>query len=209
MTRAKLLSVTTGAKIPASVRPLAQDLDDEALVEGLVSADPHARAACYDRYAPRIERVLYRTLGRDDEIEDALQETFEVAFRDAGKIRDPARLGAWLRSVAIFVARGMLRKRRRRWLRFLDPINLPEAAVEGTQRATHDWGVVHRILEKMPEEERIALVLRRLERLEVAEIAEAMDLSVSTVKRRIQNAQVRFNELVAQEPNLAHRLEQR
>ena len=51
---------------------------------------------------------------------------------------------------------------------------------------------VYGLLEKLPVEERIALVLRRVERLEIPEIAEQMGLSVSTVKRRLNAAEERL-----------------
>jgi RNA polymerase sigma-70 factor (ECF subfamily) len=51
---------------------------------------------------------------------------------------------------------------------------------------------VYALLEKLPVEERIALVLRRVERLEVPEIAKYMGLSVSTVKRRLNAAEAQL-----------------
>ena len=52
---------------------------------------------------------------------------------------------------------------------------------------------VYALLESLPIEERIALVLRRVERLEIPEIAEQMSLSVSTVKRRLNAAEARLS----------------
>jgi RNA polymerase sigma-70 factor (ECF subfamily) len=51
---------------------------------------------------------------------------------------------------------------------------------------------VYGLLGALPVEERVALVLRRVERLEVPEIAAQMQLSVSTVKRRLQAAEARL-----------------
>ena len=51
---------------------------------------------------------------------------------------------------------------------------------------------VYAVLETLPVEERIALVLRRVERLEIPEIAEQMGLSLSTVKRRLSAAEARL-----------------
>ena len=51
---------------------------------------------------------------------------------------------------------------------------------------------VYALLETLPVEERIALVLRRVERLEIPEIAEQMRLSISTVKRRLNAAETRL-----------------
>ncbi|HEV8246414.1 MAG TPA: sigma-70 region 4 domain-containing protein, partial [Polyangiaceae bacterium] len=51
---------------------------------------------------------------------------------------------------------------------------------------------VYSLLENLPAEERIALVLRRVESMEIAQIAEYMGLSISTVKRRLASAEGRL-----------------
>lgn len=55
---------------------------------------------------------------------------------------------------------------------------------------------IYGLLEKLSVEERIALVLRRVERLEIPEIAEHMGLSSSTVKRRLNAAEARLESAV-------------
>ena len=54
---------------------------------------------------------------------------------------------------------------------------------------------VYAILAGLPPEERVALVLRRVEGMELKEVAEAMDLSLATVKRRLVAAEARLSEL--------------
>lgn len=189
----------------AAVRPLPFVGDDAELALGLARLDQRARAACYDRFGAFVERRLIRTLGRDDEIADALQETFEIAFRDAHRITEPRKLRSWLGSIAVFVARGMLRKRRRRWLRFFDPAELPEQAIESDAAAGVEARAVVRVLDRMPDEERLALTLRKLEEMELTEVAEAMGISLATVKRRLRSAEERFAGLLAEEPALVER----
>jgi RNA polymerase sigma factor (sigma-70 family) len=52
---------------------------------------------------------------------------------------------------------------------------------------------VYGLIERLNPEERIALVLRRVERLEIPEIAEQMGISTSTVKRRLNAAEARLD----------------
>lgn len=60
-----------------------------------------------------------------------------------------------------------------------------------------------RVLDRMPDEERLALTLRRLVEMELTEVAAAMDVSLATVKRRLQEAERSFRSLAASEPVLA------
>jgi RNA polymerase sigma-70 factor, ECF subfamily len=177
----------------APVQPLPFQGGDAELVVGLVQGDARARAATFDRFAPYVERLLVRTLGRDDEVEDALQETFEVAFRDAHRLRSPDRLQSWLASIAVFVARGMLRKRKRRWLRFFDPVSLPETIALTDVEVTLELKHALAAIDALPHEERIAFTLRRLEGMELTEVAEAMGISLATVKRRLTSAEQLFD----------------
>lgn len=190
----------------ATVRPLPFQGDDAELTRALARQDRRARAALYERYAGYVEQLLVRTLGRDREVADALQTTFEIAFRDAHKIEDPRRLRAWLASTTVFVARGLLRKRKSHWLRFFAPEDVPELAWELDPVAAETARAVLRVLDRMPDEERLALTLRRVEEMDLKEVADALGVSLATVKRRLQSAEARFRMLAASEPALCARV---
>jgi RNA polymerase sigma-70 factor (ECF subfamily) len=67
---------------------------------------------------------------------------------------------------------------------FAQMTSSPEAAIELRR--------VHSALDAMDSEERIALVLRRVEGLELSEVAAQMGLSLATVKRRIASAETKL-----------------
>ncbi|MCA9620152.1 MAG: sigma-70 family RNA polymerase sigma factor, partial [Myxococcales bacterium] len=115
------------------IRPRAFQREVERLdaLSGLVAAAregvPEARRALFDRFADDVERLLYRVLGRDPDIADALQDVFLQVFRNLGRLRDPEALPAWLRAITVATAKKRIRARaRRRWLRFLPQEELPE-----------------------------------------------------------------------------------
>src|SRR5690349_7015599 len=90
------LSVVRAAHSEAEAREA-----DAELATRLAAGDRAALEAVYARYAPELLGVLVRLLARTGEAEDALQETFVVAFRKAGQLRDKASLRGWLFRVAI------------------------------------------------------------------------------------------------------------
>ena len=190
-----------GAKV---VRPTAFQRSDEALVEAIVAGDVRARQELYDRYAPHLQRVLVRCLGAQREIADATQDVFEQAFRSLSKLRDPTRLKAWLTRVAVYVARGRIRRARRgRWLRFFPPEQLPERqAPATTQEAADALEDTYRILQSFGADERIAFALRFIEGMELKEVADAAGCSLATIKRRLRRAEDAFVAAAKDTPSL-------
>lgn len=201
-------SLSADRRLGAEVRHLSYSGDDESLAASLLSGHPGAPAALFDRYGAHVQRTLASVLGIDDELPDLLHEVFARAFAEISKLEDPARLKAWLTSIAVFTARGCIRQRRRRsWLKFWAPENLPElpenpAPLEAREavRATYD------ILERLPERERIAFALRYISGQELTEVALACDVSLATIKRRLRRAKTRFLAMASHDPALVDRL---
>ena len=102
--------------------PLTFVGNDHALLQALRAGHPGAAAAFYDQHAAHVSRTLRSALGADDEIPDLLQEVFIRAIDGIGKVREIDRIGSWLTTIAIFVAREQIRRRTRRsWLRTFSP----------------------------------------------------------------------------------------
>ena len=181
---------------------------DEALVRALRSGHPGAPTELFDRYSADVQRVLAAVIGMDDELPDLLHEVFARALADIGKLDDPERLKPWLTSIAVFTARGCIRKRRRgRWLRFWAPETLPEVPTgEAPLEAREALAAIYRVLSKLPAQDRIAFSLRFVAGLELTEVAAACRVSLSSIKRRLARAEQRFLELAQRDPVLSERL---
>src|SRR5438552_3794126 len=103
--------------------------DDAALVAALRHGEPHARLTLVDRYGKYIERLVAGALGVDGDLADVVNDVFVAVFERVHQVRDPGALRGWLGSLAVFTARGHIRKRRRwRWIRFLAPQDVPDVA---------------------------------------------------------------------------------
>jgi RNA polymerase sigma-70 factor (ECF subfamily) len=180
------------------------------LSDAVRSGDARAVARLFDLYGQHVERVLIRTIGRDAEMEDMVQDVFLGAYRSGPNYQgNDAQLKAWVSRIAVFTARGYLRKRKRRWwLRSADPVEMPEQSSK--EPSPHTSEVLRRTyaaLDQMDPELRIPFALRELESMELAEIAEACDCSVSTVKRRLAQARKAFERLAKKDPILRDWLE--
>lgn len=195
-------------RLPGQVRALPFQGDDVALVAGLLRGHPGAAEVLHRRFSRRIHGLLYRILGADPELEDAVHDTFVRALEALPRLKDPEALESWLLGVTVRTARTRLQRRaRRRWLVFMPADEVPELSHLDVEPAVREsMTAVHRILEKLPVEERLALVLRHAEHMTIAETAEACGSSASTIKRRLARAEARFAERAKGEASLRWRL---
>jgi RNA polymerase sigma-70 factor (ECF subfamily) len=176
--------------------PAEQARLDERLVLGLRGREPWAAAALVDRYGAHVRRVLFRVLGGDDaDHADLAQEVLLQAWRGVGQLQRASALKAWLTHVAVFSARGAIRRRkRRRWLAFRAEV--PDRAQPWATPDLQDAaGAVYRIFERMPEDERLPFALRMLEGLSLEEVAAACGMSLATARRRLVRGERRFFKL--------------
>ncbi len=195
---------TEQATTPNGVLELPVPDSDAGLVAALRAGRASAKVALFDRYGRHVQRVLTRVLGPDPDIPDLLQDVFVSALESIDRLSDPAALRPWLARIAVFTARGRIR-RRVRW-RFIrsEPLeelteveaHLASAEVTEALRATY------RTLNQLPPDERIAFALRFIEGMELTEVAQASGVSLATIKRRLVKAQRRFLEAARREPSL-------
>ena len=137
------------------------------------------------RYGDAVLRVCYLTLLDAREAEDAAQETFLKAYRALDGFRGECDEKTWLMRIAIKTCRDM---RRSRWTRHVDrrvtPEMLPEASAPFEERDEELTLAVMRL----PPKQREAVLLRYYQRMSLAQAAQAMGVTVSTVSRQLGRA---------------------
>ena len=120
--------------------------------------------------------IAYGILQNREEAEDVVQDTFVKAWKSRWRVRDSAKLPAWLATIARHRARDLARKRR--------PEPLPENFESGEpvefesagQKADLD-GEVRSALAQLPELHRVALTLRYFEDLDYGTIEQTLGLT--------------------------------
>lgn len=166
---------------------------DEIIVERALSGDAEAFGEIVRRWERRIFALTYGILGREEDARDATQETFLAAFRNLRGFRGEAKVSSWLHRIA--VNQCITRQRRakvrnesaleeeaERTSGFAAPLDhSPAKAAEGRQRTV----AVRRALNGLPLELRQVVVMKEFEELTFREIAETLELPLSTVKSRL------------------------
>jgi RNA polymerase sigma-70 factor (ECF subfamily) len=178
---------------------------DAALVAALRAGRQDAKAAFFERYAGHVQRVLARVLGSDPDLGDLIHDVFVAALGSLDKLETPDALRGWLTKIAVFTAKGCIRRRvRRRFIQLHPGEELPPVPTEMTSpEISEALRSAYRILNELDADERIAFALRFIDGMELLEVADTCDVSLSTIKRRITRAQAKFIELARREPALS------
>jgi RNA polymerase sigma-70 factor (ECF subfamily) len=194
-------------KPAASGRLLRLPLPDSDA--GLVGAVRAGRADAHEelvrRCGPDVERILFRVLGPDSEMEDLAHEVFIAAFHCLEQLREPKALRSWLVGIAVRKARKLI-ARRKRWsfVRNVAPADLPDqAAATSSAEITEAFRSTYRLMAELPIDDRIAFTLRHVEGMELTAVAQATDVSLATAKRRVARARRRFLQLAQKSDVLA------
>jgi len=156
----------------------------------------------FRRYSPYVASIGLRLLGRDDELDDLVQDVFLEAHRGLRQLRDAASVKGWLARVC--VRRAVRRLRRRRLRAFLsldtlvhdDHLIAPGASPEARAEVTR----LYAKLERVPAVDRAIWVLRYLEGEGLDEIASWCGCSKSTVQRRLRALDAQLQYLPQAEP---------
>ena len=167
---------------------------DAALVVAARAGERWASEALFHRYVRTVNRLAFRLMGRDVDVDDLVQETFAQALTGLGRLDEPGAFGPWLSAIVARTAYKMIR--RRQLLRRIGllgreaPID-PEALISRTAPpdAAAELRIVYQALHELPAALRVPLVLHRIEGLELQEIAATLGASLATVKRRIAQAE--------------------
>ena len=177
-------------------RPEALGTSGAVAADGSVAIARRARIegadfeAIYAKYARYVAGVVYRLMGDDGELDDIVQETFVDAIEGLARLHDPSAARAWLVTVAVRRTRRVLARRRRRMLFAFLAIDFSPRASDPRDRAPVDE--LYDALSRVPADLRVPWVLHRVEHLSLPETAQACEVSLATVKRRIAEAEERL-----------------
>jgi RNA polymerase sigma-70 factor, ECF subfamily len=175
-------------RVVASKGRLVSDAPEAAHNErvGPISVEDAFRT--YSRY---VATIAFRLLGRDDEVDDVVQEVFLQAHKGLQQLRDDEAIKPWLATVTVRVARRRLRLRRMgAWLGWSEPTEFDRIASPGASPEHQALlARVYAVLETLPVNQRIAWALRHVEGEKLEEVAQIAGCSLATAKRWIGAAQ--------------------
>ena len=167
---------------------------DEVIVERALTGDADAFGELVRRWERRIFALTYGMLGREEDARDATQETFLAAFRNLRGFRGEAKVSSWLHRIAVNQCISRQRRAQVRSESALDDDTADSIAVPYSHSPAHvaegrqETLAVRRAINSLPLELRQVVVMKEFEELTFREIADALDLPLSTVKSRLYTA---------------------
>jgi RNA polymerase sigma-70 factor (ECF subfamily) len=166
---------------------------DEELVEEFQRGDAYAFDVLVGRWDRKIQGAIYRIMGPEEDVRDLCQETLLKAYRALGTFKKEARFSSWLYQIALNVCRDRMRRRKSRPQVSLDEL-MEAGEIAPTGRGPSPLELIEArdlsravaaAVESLPQEQREVVVLKEYQGLTFLEIAQALDVPISTVKTRL------------------------
>jgi RNA polymerase sigma-70 factor, ECF subfamily len=152
------------------------------------SGDAAACAELVVRHGRMAGTIILRTLGRREDVEDLVQETFLRVFRYLPEFEGRSKLSTWICTVAQRVAVDELRRRQRTLPLAPDEDGAAIAATDDVaQDAEQDErdALVQRALAELPEKYRLPLLHAAIDGLDYETISTMLAMPVGTVKTHV------------------------
>ncbi len=179
---------------------------DTISLDALKAGDQHSFAQLVDATSGKIYHMAYQMLGNAQDAEDVLQETYVKAFRSLANFEGRSSLKTWLYRIAVNEALMLVRRRKPQvfsmeensetdegeseTMEIVDWCCLPEGELL-SEEARH---FLEQAVQRLPELLRVVFIMRDMEGLSVAETAEALNITESTVKTRLLRARMRLRQ---------------
>lgn len=181
------------------------DSGEAALIARCTAGDEAACAELVAAHQRMVYGLAFNLLGDRDEALDLSQEVFLRVFRTLSNFRGQSALRTWIYRIVINQVRNRQRWWRRRHREDVISLDehlrrcgdmeskrdvLPDRLLASKETATRIW----QALERLPFDQRTALILREVDGMRYDEIAFSLDVAVGTVKSRLTRARQTLRE---------------
>jgi RNA polymerase sigma-70 factor, ECF subfamily len=179
---------------------------DEELMTGIVRGDEYAFQVLVERHQISLLNLIYRFIGDRTKSQDLAQEVFLRVWQAAGNYKPKAKFTTWLYRIAANLCLNELKaSRRNKWLRFFhverevqtvgeEDFSNGSPSPEDLLLAMERSRQITSALQSLPENQRMALILKRYDGLSYEEIARILNCSVSAVESLLVRAKRNLQE---------------
>ncbi len=188
-------------------------MGDEMLVKGCQKGQLEAFEELIKKYEKKVYSLCYRYSGNYDDANDLAQEAFLKVYNSIDKFKGKSAFSTWLYRVTANVCLDEMRKQKKSPLSLDKPqeteegemyFSLPDQKYNPEVIAEKNdlRQLVHKGIGELPKEQRIIIILREMEELSYEEISEVLEISIGTVKSRLNRARKNLKEILSHNAEL-------
>ncbi len=174
------------------------DHEERELVRKALAGDERAFRKILESHYTLIYSVVRGVAGQRAETEDIVQEVFIKIFRALGDFRGESRLSTWIYRIARNEALNAMDRRSPTVIPIEDCMEFPDSG-ESPDAALHrrmSRERLERLMERLDENQRVAIELRYVSEKSYEEIAEIMEIPLGTVKTYIHRAKLSLKRMM-------------
>lgn len=149
----------------------------------------------YERYVGKIYAKCISILKDEVAAKDATQEIFTKIFLNLSRFKEKARFSTWVYSITYNYCIDHLRRKKKQQDLFADevenPPDLAEEEISDKLILEIELDQLEKVLEILPDSDRMVLLMKYQDRMSIKEIAEVIDKSESAVKMKIKRAKAK------------------
>lgn len=172
---------------------------EHVLIEQLKKGDEAAFKAIVTQWQDMVYNTILGLVQNETEAEDLAQDVFVKVYESIGSFKGESKFSTWLYRIAVTRALEFLRsKKRKKRFGFLQPLfgddnavtvqpadfHHPGISLDNKERAAHLFGAIA----KLPENQRVAFTLHKLEGVSYKEISEILGTTVPAVESLMNRA---------------------
>lgn len=168
-------------------------MKEQELIQQIIEGDENAFRDLYKIYSDRVFNTAFSIIQHQEEAEEITQDVFIEIYKSIAQFRNESSLYTWIYKITVSKCSDRLKKQKaKKRFVFLTSLFADDQSIQHDKPHFNHPGIVLEnkehakvlfyALSKIPEKQRMAFTLQKVEGLSNAEVAESMSLSVSAVE---------------------------
>ncbi len=185
-------------------------MTDQTLISNIQQGDEKAFKALVTQHQQQVLRTCVGFVHNNHDAEDLAQEVFVEVYHSIHKFRNESKLSTWIFRIAVNKSLNFIRDSKRK--KIFQSIENTLFKSEHTEMSADSWSErpdlklendqrkikLHKAIDSLPERQRVAFTMSKIEDLSYLEIANVMGLSVSSVESLIHRAKINLQKKLYQ-----------